>query len=202
MTRWTMHFIWASLLVVIVVLSRAETGVTAEDADKFKSDLPDKTKIAVVDITHIFKTSKTFKEQMDKVKQKVAEAEAKIKGQQDDLKKLTDQQKDEATPAEERVVIEKKLTERQSMLQAEITIQKQHFLREEAAIYFQMMAVIDREIETYSKHHGLHLVLRRNVAQADPNDRNQLMQSINRNICYFDPKLDITPEIVKALEDL
>jgi Skp family chaperone for outer membrane proteins len=199
MTRWTVHLPWASLLVVLVVLSRAETGATADDADKLKPEFPDTTKVAVVDVVQIFKTSKNLKDQMDKMKLKVEEAEAKVNNQQEELKKLTERQKDESTPAEKRADIEKKLTERQSLLQAEVAIHKQQFFREEGAIYFQMTTVIDRAIEAYSKQRGLHLVLRMNGEKSDPNDRNKIMQGITKSICYFDPKLDITQEIIKAL---
>jgi Skp family chaperone for outer membrane proteins len=203
MTRWTVHFIWAGLLVSIVALSRAETSTNSAPlgSAKAKPEFPAQMKVGVVDIKFIFMHYKLFNEKMAAIKTKVETAEAKISNQQEEIKKLTDQSKNESTPADERAELDKKVVERQSLLQAECAIQKQEFQRLETAVYADCMAAVDRHIAEYARKHGVHIVMRVTVDPPNQNDLNEIRGALSKNVLYFDSNLDVTPWIVKALNE-
>src|SRR5262245_42587499 len=103
MTRWTVHFIWAGLLVSIVALSRAETSTnsTSADDEKAKPEFPAQMKIGVVDVKQVFTKYKPFNEKMAAIKAKVEKAEAKVKDQADEIKKLAEEARDRSASVDE-----------------------------------------------------------------------------------------------------
>jgi Skp family chaperone for outer membrane proteins len=205
MTRWTVHFIWAGLLVSIVALSRAETSTesTTTDDAKAKAEFPAQTKIGVVDVKFIFTNYKQFDERMKAISAKVEAAEAKIRSQQVEIKKLAEQAKQANTNHHHRPIsgLEKKVVERQNLLTAEMEIQKQEILQQENTVYADTMNALDRHIAEYAKKHGLHIVLRINAETPNPKVRNEIAMGLSKNVFYFDPKIDITPEILKAINE-
>jgi Skp family chaperone for outer membrane proteins len=203
MTRWTVHFIWAGLLVSIVALSRAETSAesTTTDDAKPKAEFPAQMKIGVVDMKKIASGYKVYIAKMEALQVKGKEAQAKFYGQQAEINKLTEKQKDATTPAEERLELQRKITEQQSMMTAEASIQQQKLIMEQNEVQADMVESIERKIAEYSKRHGLHLVLRAGPDKPNRADRAEVNFSFYKSTFYYDPAIDITEEITKTLNE-
>jgi hypothetical protein len=69
----------------------------------------------------------------------------------------------------------------------------------ESTIYYELSKRIDQEVERCANRHGVQVVLRVSTEPVDPKDRNDVLRGINKSICYFDPRLNITEEVLAGL---
>jgi Skp family chaperone for outer membrane proteins len=156
--------------------------------------------IGVVDIAYIFKTYGKVKQQMDLMKQKVEAAEAEAKRDGEEIRRLAEQTKafGQGTPDFKRG--EEAYLRKQGELQLKISMQKKQFLDEEGKIFFSISKEIDDAVKVVATRSSINLVLRFNGDTPDPNDRNQILQGLNKTIVYYHPQMDITPYVLQELQ--
>jgi hypothetical protein len=135
------------------------------------------------------------------MKLKVQTAEATVAKQRRELEKLAEQQNDRNLSPDERTEIGNKLARRQRTLDDQIDTEKKNLKREETAIYHEMSVGIENEIEKLCKADGIQFVFRTNLDPVDPNDRDDVLSRLSRPLVYVDGRNDITPLILKALNN-
>jgi Skp family chaperone for outer membrane proteins len=157
---------------------------------------PDRLRVAVVDIAQVWKQSTELKAQLAEVKKKVEAAEGQVKEQQKRISELqTPRQTDGAIVPPS----EKSVEQLNSLLNQAIGAQREQLMQEEGTIYYELLQKIDKAIEHCVNRHGIQMVFKVNTDPVDPKDRNDVLRGINKSICYFDPRLDITEEVLADL---
>jgi hypothetical protein len=72
-------------------------------------------------------------------------------------------------------------------------------MREEGVIYYGVMEDIKKEIRRCCERHEIQMAFRINNEPVDPTNREDILRGINAPVPYFDSGLDITEEVLTAL---
>jgi Skp family chaperone for outer membrane proteins len=155
--------------------------------------------LAVVDVAYIFKNHQRFKQQMDQMKQKVDAAESDLKRDQQEMQKMAEQLKTYNPSSPEYKKMEEDLLKRQGDFNVKKSLQGKDFMEQEGQIYFKVSMEIDDAVKTLATRNNIALVMKFNGDQVDPNDRNDILRSINKPIVYYDPHMDITLYVLQEL---
>jgi hypothetical protein len=69
----------------------------------------------------------------------------------------------------------------------------------EASVYMQVYGEIERAVSQFAREHGIAVVHRFDGEPVDTGDRNRILGTITKPIVYYDPQIDITPDILRML---
>jgi Skp family chaperone for outer membrane proteins len=159
-----------------------------------------KYKIAVVDITYIFKEHGRFKQQIEAMQQRMQSID----------KQFADERNTIAKKEEElRTSLFKPTSDEYKKLDAEIIQMKANFtvkadqaqkavMEEEANLYYQTYREVQSVIEWYAKAYDIGLVLRFSGDEIDPAQRRDIITGINRPV-VFQNAIDITPFVLQRV---
>ena len=155
-------------------------------------------RLALIDITRIFKTHARFKQMMEDMKRDVQAAEARVKAERLAIDKLIQ----EALPAlnkgtKDYADMEEQIANRQAKLAVDVNRQKGEFLQRESMIYHQVYQEILQATDYFCKQRGIDMVLRFNGEPVDVQRPDSVLNFINRPVVWYDPGLDITDLILQ-----
>ena len=156
------------------------------------------TRIAVVDISYIFKNHPGFKQQMEQMKAEVQAFEDKLRGRGEQIKALTEQMKAYKSNSPEYKQKEAEILKIQADGQAAATLKKKEFLEKESQIYYSTYNQVVAAIRDFSMKHGIGLVVRFNSEEINSEDRASVLEGINRAV-VFQHRLNITNLILESL---
>jgi Skp family chaperone for outer membrane proteins len=155
--------------------------------------------IAVIDVAYIFKNHARFKQTVDAMKDEIERVEAVLKKERNEINALAEQLKtfNPGTPEYKRMQAD--LVQRQADFQAKATVQRNDFMERESKIYYNVYREIETVVRDFAMQNGISLVVRFNGDPVDASSREDILRGINRPIVYVEPRLDITPDILKIL---
>lgn len=156
--------------------------------------------VAVLDVSSVLKENKSFKADIEQMKADVKKAEENVKKERDKIKAEREEMEKLPAGSDESLKKEEYLSKVEAALTASISLQKNTFLRREAAVYYSHYMRIVAEIESYSKENGIDIVMRTNNDAADVNRPDNVLARINRPIIWVSPELDITSIIAERVE--
>jgi Skp family chaperone for outer membrane proteins len=159
---------------------------------------PSGTNVAVLDISLVFEHYPAFQEQMTELKTQVEQFEAFLKKAQADLLKEREKLQDFAAGSEKFKELEEKITHDNTDLRLKMEHQRREFLEREARIYYDGYAQVYNVVSTLAQRNDIKLVLRFSSDSMKADDRNSVLQSVNRPV-IFQNRLDITNLVIKAL---
>jgi Skp family chaperone for outer membrane proteins len=176
-------------LVLLAGLLFAAT-VRAEDS------LP----IAILNMDRIFKTHKPLQDQLAPVREEAKRLQETVQLRQAEIETVATQirKTDPSTPDFQR--LQAQLLKLNGELQQLAQSGQQSIQKQESTIYLVFYRTLDDEVAKYAKAKGLKLVIRQQDNSLDDNQPlAEILKSLNRSIVYQDG-LDITDEILKALD--
>jgi Skp family chaperone for outer membrane proteins len=191
-----------SVSVGLFIVFLSIWALHAQDASKPASPPTDESmKIAIVDVNKIYKESDSFKKQMEKLKSEADAADKQAKDAQKLLAEMTAKLTGMTPGSEEYTELQKKIVSSKSMLETEIQLQGQDFLKREAALYHSKYQEIENAVAEYSQEHQIDMVLRFIGDPVDEKNPNSVLANINKPIVWHGDKLDITPAILQKLSE-
>jgi Skp family chaperone for outer membrane proteins len=155
--------------------------------------------IAVIDISYIFKNHIRFKQNMEFMKKDVMAAEDNLKKDRDHINAMIEKLKSFNPGTPDYKKMEEDITHLQSDFNVRASLQKKEFLEREAKVYTNVYKEIADETKRYAEKFGIAIVLRFNGDPVDPNNRNSVLNEINKPIVYQRNGIDITPYILDGL---
>jgi Skp family chaperone for outer membrane proteins len=155
--------------------------------------------VAVIDVGYIFKNHSRFKGAMDKMKDEVLAAENGLKAERDRINGLMEQLKGFNVGTPEYRKLEGEVAKAQGDFNVNAQLQKKDFMDREAKVYLQVYSEIERAVSQFSRENGIAVVHRFDGEAVDNTDRNRILGSITKPIVYYDPQIDITPDILRML---
>jgi Skp family chaperone for outer membrane proteins len=189
---------WAILALVVsfgylISLATAQNQPTARAAQPAGGP-----RLALIDITKIFKTHLRFKQQMEDMKRAVQDAETKVKAKRDEINRIAT----EVLPTfnkgtQQYSETEERLANEQAQLAVAVQRQKNEFLQRESMIYHNVYQEILQATDYFCKQRGIDMVLRFNGEQVDVQRPDSVLTFINRPVVWYDPGLDITDFILQ-----
>jgi Skp family chaperone for outer membrane proteins len=163
-----------------------------------ESDAP--LRIALIDVSKLFKESSRFKERVEEMKKEVTEAENKMKQQNSVIAASEEQLKNTEKGTNAYSDLEEKITMSKTALTMDIQKQRKDFIKKESSLYATFYQEFEGEVHAYAREKRLNLVLRFTSDEMKIDLPDSVMTYINRPIVWHDQKLDITPEILKRIE--
>jgi Skp family chaperone for outer membrane proteins len=153
-------------------------------------------RLALLDVSHIFKSHVRFKTMMEEMKQDVSRAESEVKAERDRINKLAEDLPAFRKGTPEYKAAEEDLAKRQADLAVRVNLQKNEFLQREAKIYYNVYQEIWQATDYFCKQHGIDMVLRFNGEQVDVDRPDSVLAHINKPVVWYDRGLDITDAIL------
>ena len=189
---------WA-ILAIVVSLGYLISLAVAQNPSGVRPVQPTGgPRIALLDVSSIFKAHARFKLQMEEMKRDVQAAENKVRQERDEINKLAT----EALPnfqkgTQQYSEMEEQLANRQAKLAVDVQRQKNDFLQREAMIYHNVYQEIWQATDYFCRQNGIDIVLRFNGEPVDVQRPDSVLTFINKPVVWYDPGLDITPAILR-----
>ena len=159
---------------------------------------PAGTNVAVLDISLVFEHFPGFQEQMTKLKGEVDQFEGFLKDEQKKLVEMRDKLSNYEAGSKQYKDTEEELARANTDLRLKMEQQRREFLEREARIYFDGYAEVYNVVSTLAERNDIKLVLRFSSDSMKADDRNSVLQSVNRPVIY-QQNLNITNLVIKAL---
>lgn len=191
----------AMLCFVFAPAMRSHADAVTETRNDSKVSQQSGTRIALVDMARVFKASKLFNNERETLKDKIADSEKSAVQLNEEIKRLEKKLPNAEQGSDERKEIERKLKASKQEFEKFRQEKSRAFLTEESKIYLSVYEKVQAEVEVYAKAHDIDLVMRTNSEQVNSNmEPNMLLQNMNRQVIY-ENKLDITDEIIAAVNE-
>jgi len=156
------------------------------------------TRVAVIDISHIFKNHPGFKAAMEGMKSDVQAFEGTLRQRGEQMKTLQSQLSQYKPTSQDYKNIEAQILKINADGQAAATLKKKDFLQQEAEIYYRTYNEIAAEVASLAEKHGLGLVVRFN-SEPITSDRQAILEGVNRAVVY-QKNLNITFAVLENLK--
>lgn len=184
---WSSAFVAAVLAVSLVVTEAAAQQPPAAGP------------VAILDLTYIFKNHTRFKSMTEAMRAEVEGAENDLKAERVGLENMAKRLDAYRKGTPEYKQLEEEFAKKQADIQLRIQIRKKEFLEQESKIYYNVYQDVLAATVNYCKRVGIGLVLRFNGDPIDRNNPEEVLKEINKSVLYYEPRLDITPIILDAV---
>jgi|GEM_PF-2521334 len=175
-------------------LSRRATADTAADSKSAP------TRVAVVDMSKVYSSSKFLQKERDGLKERVAEMQETVQKMNRDVQEQVKKWRGLEPGSEERKELEAKIKKAQTDVQEYHRTTNVKLMKDQADVFLQTYRKAMPEIANFSQAHGIDLVLQNQPDPVDEGDPMKLLSSLNRAVLY-ENKLDITEDVISALAD-
>lgn len=156
------------------------------------------TRVALADLTEVFKEHQGFNKQVELMRIDVQEAEKQLKVRKEAIEQAAEAAQKEPAGSVQRTIADEKIRLDQQTLQTDVNVQKAKFMEREAQIYLKTYESVLAIIEAYAAEQKIDLVVRFNSGPIDDRQNLQnVMQQLNRQVVFHQKGLDITDEIVR-----
>jgi len=191
---WVWGFIFVVAAAILVGVWRSDVAA--------QQPSPAGTMIAVVDMVKVFNENDQWKAINESLKARTARSEQEAQARKE---KIAAKQK-EAEAYQPNTAEWTRCSEELLRIQAEaevwLRLEKEKIDQLKAHWVQQNYADVTAAIAAIARQRGVAVVLTREEVEKDAQDSNRMFaQIINRKVVYFDPRLDITEEVFKKLND-
>lgn len=161
-------------------------------------------KVGLIDMAQVFKDYEKFKALREALQSEIEQTEKQATQMVEEMKTLQAQAQSGQfkTGSPEYQQLEAKLIEKKGQLESFRQVQQREFLRKESEIYKTVYLEAQDMVTKYAEHFKYTLIVRFNRGKVDEAENPQeVIQSMNRQVVYHRGQDDVTPQIVKALND-
>ena len=188
---------WAAL-VVLLSLSANSPQVVAQGQPRVAQPVAG-PRLALIDVTHIFKNHIRFKGMMGDMKDDVKKAENWVKGERIAVGKLAERLQEFKKGTPDYKAMEEEVARRQADLSVKVQLQRNDFLQREAKIYYNVYQEIWQATDYFARQHNIDIVFRFNGNEVNPDLPQEVLSNINKQVVWYDRGLNITDAILKEL---
>ncbi len=185
--------------IPIVMGASASAQAPAPAAAAARPAAPAATRIALIDVSHIFKNHAGFKQKMEGLKADADAFQSSLQERAKDVQAMHKQMTDFKKGSPEYEKLEEQIAELQSKYQLEMNLKKKGFMDREAQIHFEVYGELKQAVTQYATLFGYEVVIRFSRDEIDPEDRGSVLSGINQPLVFHDPKNDITVPILDYL---
>ena len=186
----------ASAAVVSLVLGSQALGQPAPAARPAAQARP--TSIGLINMAYIFEHHPRLKEMKGELKADVERADAAVKAEQENIKKLAEKF-EQFRRSPEGKTIEEDVARRSSELKLKIAMQRKEFMLREARMYHQTYVEIGEVVKYHCEQNGIDVVLRFNAEPVDVENPESVLMKVNNQIVHYAPNLDVTGAVLSTI---
>lgn len=188
---------WAAL-AVLLSLSANSPQVVAQSPSGGAQPVAG-PRLALIDVTRIFKNHIRFKGMMGDMKDDVKKAENWVKGERIAIGKLAERLQGFNKGTPDYKAMEEEVARRQADVSVKVQLQRNEFLQREAKIYYNVYQEIWQATDYFARQHNIDMVLRFNGGQVDSAKPDEVLSDINKQVVWYNRGLDITDAILAEL---
>jgi Skp family chaperone for outer membrane proteins len=179
-------------LLIPAVAARAQqtTNPAGANAAKFG--------IAVVDIPYIFKNYSRFRATSEGMKKEMETIDANVKAERASITQAEQKRNSLNVGTPDYKLADEELARMMAEFQLKTSKLQKDFMERQAKLYYQTYLEVVAAVNTYAKSQNIGLVLRFNGEDVDPNNRQQVMNDINKHV-VIQNQIDITPDVLLLL---
>lgn len=156
-------------------------------------------KVGLIDMAYLFSKYKKFSMLREDLRAEIEQADGSLKKQLEEIKNLQGQMKELAPNSAKFVANEKKITELAASAEAERKNLQRKFMREETKVYQTVYREVVDAVNKYSEIYKYTLIIRYSREDAESDDPQKVMQSLQRQVVYSRPEDDITDAVLRYL---
>jgi Skp family chaperone for outer membrane proteins len=156
-------------------------------------------KVGLIDMAYLFSKYKKFSMLREDLRAEIEQADGSLKGQLEKIKTLQAEMKDLAPNSPKFVASEKKITELAASAEAERKNLQRKFMREETKVYQTVYREVVDAVNKYSEIYHYTLIIRYSREDAESDDPQKVMQSLQRQVVFSRPEDDITDAVLRYL---
>lgn len=160
---------------------------------------PAGTRVAVIDVSAIFRDHPGFRADMEAMKQKVKAFEGKLQQRGAQIKQLQQQMQSFKPGSADFKQKEAEILKIQAEGQAAAKLKQKDFLEDESKIYYKTYKEVEAEVAKFAQRYGIGLVVRFNAGDIDPDVRASVLEGVNRAVVY-QAGLNITGSVLKQIQ--
>lgn len=154
--------------------------------------------VAVVDIPYIFKNYEKFKATSESMKNEMETIDASVKAERANLAKAEQLRNSFQQGSAEYKKHDEELARMMAEFQLKTSKLQKDFMERQAKLYYQTYLEVSQAVNNYAKSQNIGLVMRFNGEPVDANNRQQVMNDINKHVVAQN-NIDITPDILLIL---
>lgn len=171
---------------------------TADDPPGSKAMAP--ARVAVVEMTKIYNSSKFMQKEREVLKEKLTEMQESVQKRNIEIQEMFKKWRGMEAGSEERKELESKINKARADFAEYQQTSNRKFMKDQADMFLQTYRKAMPEIANFAQAHDIDLVIQNQPDPHDEGDPLKLLQSLNRAVLY-ENKLDITEEIISALAE-
>lgn len=152
-------------------------------------------RVACIDVGKVFKEYAKYKTLAESLKADIESKEGELKSMEQVMRGKLESMKSIRSD-EDRDRIEKEIADLKFNFEKKRQNYRSDLMRREADMYNTIYKELTDLLTAYCQENGIHLVLR---LQEDGEDPQAVLQTINRQVVYTHPNLDLTEVIVAGL---
>jgi outer membrane protein len=152
-------------------------------------------RVAVIDVGKVFKEYSKYKSLADTLKADIEAKENELKSMEQAMRGKAESIKSIKAQAD-RDRIEKEIADLKFSFEKKRQTYRSDLMRREADMYTTIYKELTDMLAAYCKENSIHMVLR---LQEDGEDPQAVLQTINRQVVYCHPNLDLTTVMVQGL---
>lgn len=153
----------------------------------------------MIDIAKIFKGHVRFNQMMSDIKKDIEEFDGIVKAETGRLKSMGEQLQSYKTGSLEYKTKEEEIARLSSDLQVKVGLKKKELLEQEARVYYNVYRELEATVGRFAQANRITMVLRFNSEEMKEEDRNSVLQGVNRAVVYYHPNLDVTNYVLFEL---
>jgi len=152
----------------------------------------------VIDIAYIFKNHVRFNAAMNDMKRDIEGFDLAMQEEQKVLQKKQEAMIQYNPSSDQFKKADEELAHLKSNFQIKLQAKKREFLEAEAKVYFNIYREVEEAVAVFAQRNGIRLVLRFTGDEMKAEDRNSVLQGVNKPVVY-QSQLDITNLILEKL---
>lgn len=154
--------------------------------------------IAVVDINYIFKKDARFLASMEAIQKDMMGVNESLNSRRTEIAKAEQEKETFNVGSPEFKQRDEAVAEMKAQFQLDVNKQRRDILEREAKVYYETYTRVTQAIGYYAKQKNIALVMRFIGEEPDPNRREEIIASINKDV-HFQNQIDITPDVLAML---
>ena len=157
--------------------------------------------IAVVNLDKLFNGYKKHAERLQPIREGAKELDESVQIRQVEMETAANQLRKAMPGSPDQLRLQQQLVKLQNDLRIFLETERQKLQKREVSALIATQKDVDAQIKKTSKERGLKLVLRQYPPPEENQPLQEVVKNLNRDVVYHEEGLDITDEVLKALNE-
>jgi Skp family chaperone for outer membrane proteins len=157
--------------------------------------------IAVVNLDKLFNGYKKHAERLQPIREGAKELDESVQIRQVEMETAANQLRKAMPGSPDQLRLQQQLVKLQNDLRIFLEAERQKLQKREVSALIATQKDVDAQIKKTSKERGLKLVLRQYPPPEENQPLQEVVKNLNRDVVYHEEGLDITDEVLKALNE-